>query len=418
MHVKLKLGLAAAIVLILAAWNVNGGGVAGESPKGAQERLQKQAELALQAVHADWAHVEMQGRRARLVGEAPTELDLLVARGALRTAAWSGGWLVGGVTDVDSDNVHIAAAREGPYPWRAKLDAGRLELTGAAPSRQTADEIGALAGALFADRRIINNLNVDPTPPDTGWEDAARGALAVLSHLDAGAATLTDFELSVKGEAASEDDAQAARQAMMRLKGVISATSQVDVVSRGSTHAAAPPSPALLPADVSATPPGASAGTGAPPAPAAPTVTSLSSGDRGATTAAAAASGTLTAAAKACQGKLDQALARGGVLFGVGSAALSRDDDPLLTKLAAIAVACPPVTLRIEGHTDDTGVPALNRSLSERRAKAVRERMIQLGVDPQRLTSAGRGASKPVGENATEDGRRANRRIDIVVVAP
>ncbi|OYW85827.1 MAG: hypothetical protein B7Z22_07850, partial [Hyphomonas sp. 32-62-5] len=68
--------------------------------------------------------------------------------------------------------------------------------------------------------------------------------------------------------------------------------------------------------------------------------------------------------------------------------------------------------------TDDTGNPAFNDELSLRRAEAVRAAMIQRGVPPERLLAAGYGQSQPVGDNATEDGRARNRRIEIRIVRP
>jgi OOP family OmpA-OmpF porin len=388
---RITLGVAAGIVLLLAAWNIHGPGVAGGSPQRAQEALQAQVEIALTGVRADWARVEMHGQQAVLAGAAPSELDVLIARGAVRSAAGGGGWLWGGVTSVNSDRVRVAPPREGPYPWQAELDASRLLLTGVAPSRETAANLASLAGALFADRRVVDDLEVDPLPPDEGWEEAARGALAVLSHLHVGAATLADFELTVSGEAASEAEAEAARLAMSRLDGIIAATSRVEVETR------APPAPV------------------SPPAPAAPSPQSRSLTPAAATAPVEPAARAADRPAADCQAELDSALAEGVILFDVGSAALSAESAPVLEDLAAIAIACPPFELRIEGHTDDTGVPALNQSLSERRARAVRDRLAGLGVDPARLSAVGRGASEPVGENETAEGRRANRRIEIVV---
>jgi outer membrane protein OmpA-like peptidoglycan-associated protein len=108
-------------------------------------------------------------------------------------------------------------------------------------------------------------------------------------------------------------------------------------------------------------------------------------------------------------------LAGSDIHFDVNSAALTEASLPLLEQIAAIAAACPPLVLRIEGHTDDTGVAALNQSLSERRAVAVADRLAELGVDPARLRAVGLGASDPAAGNATEAGRRENRRIEIIV---
>jgi outer membrane protein OmpA-like peptidoglycan-associated protein len=117
----------------------------------------------------------------------------------------------------------------------------------------------------------------------------------------------------------------------------------------------------------------------------------------------------------ACQTELSRTLAESTIKFDLGSAALPSEAAPAMRKLAAIAATCDGLQLRIEGHTDDSGEPNANRALSQRRAEAVREGLTTLGVDAARMTAVGRGASEPVADNTTLEGRRANRRIEITV---
>lgn len=70
----------------------------------------------------------------------------------------------------------------------------------------------------------------------------------------------------------------------------------------------------------------------------------------------------------------------------------------------------------IEGHTDSTGPAAYNRSLSERRAAAVRAALIARGVDPAQISAAGFGESRPLADNATARGQSINRRVTFVNV--
>jgi hypothetical protein len=72
----------------------------------------------------------------------------------------------------------------------------------------------------------------------------------------------------------------------------------------------------------------------------------------------------------------------------------------------------------IEGHTDAQGGDAVNEKLSKHRAEAVREYLIDKGVEPERLETKGFGSSQPIADNATPEGREANRRVDFIVVAP
>lgn len=70
--------------------------------------------------------------------------------------------------------------------------------------------------------------------------------------------------------------------------------------------------------------------------------------------------------------------------------------------------------LSVEGHTDNTGAPARNRPLSEERARAVVAALTQQGIDATRLEAKGFGADKPVADNASDEGRARNRRVELV----
>ncbi|WP_427788876.1 OmpA family protein [Brevundimonas diminuta] len=70
--------------------------------------------------------------------------------------------------------------------------------------------------------------------------------------------------------------------------------------------------------------------------------------------------------------------------------------------------------LSVEGHTDNTGAPARNRPLSEERARAVVAALTQQGIDAKRLEAKGFGSDKPVADNASDEGRARNRRVELV----
>src|SRR5690606_24447820 len=72
----------------------------------------------------------------------------------------------------------------------------------------------------------------------------------------------------------------------------------------------------------------------------------------------------------------------------------------------------------VEGHTDSVGTDAYNQRLSERRANAVRDVLVnQHGLDSSRIEAVGYGESRPVADNATEEGRAINRRVEAEVEA-
>ena len=65
----------------------------------------------------------------------------------------------------------------------------------------------------------------------------------------------------------------------------------------------------------------------------------------------------------------------------------------------------------MQGHTDDRGPRALNVRLSQARAEAVRKALIQRGIAAARLSAKGYGPNVPIGDNATDEGRQKNRRV-------
>lgn len=106
------------------------------------------------------------------------------------------------------------------------------------------------------------------------------------------------------------------------------------------------------------------------------------------------------------------------VLFGINSDVLGPIEGTVIEDLAEIFKARPTWTMAVVGHTDSTGTAAYNFELSLRRADAVREALIGLGVNGENLRTKGDGSSNPVADNATADGRAQNRRIEFEVDPP
>lgn len=101
----------------------------------------------------------------------------------------------------------------------------------------------------------------------------------------------------------------------------------------------------------------------------------------------------------------------GPVVFETGSDKLLPESDAVLEHVQKYLGQNPQITLmRIEGHTDSDGNDASNQALSERRAMSVARWLTAKGVDCKRLLPVGFGESRPVGDNATEEGKAKNRR--------
>jgi outer membrane protein OmpA-like peptidoglycan-associated protein len=117
----------------------------------------------------------------------------------------------------------------------------------------------------------------------------------------------------------------------------------------------------------------------------------------------------------ACEQALDAILRASTINFQINSAVIAPTNGPLLDRVAAAARQCPGI-LRIEGHTDGSGLRAANMTLSDARAASVRVALSQRGLAEARLRSQGFGPDRPVADNVTVAGRARNRRIEIHVV--
>lgn len=104
-----------------------------------------------------------------------------------------------------------------------------------------------------------------------------------------------------------------------------------------------------------------------------------------------------------------------GILFDTGSDRLKPESAAVIQSIAKGLEANAGLKLLIEGHTDSVGQAAANLDLSKRRAEAVKNVLVsQFKIDAARLTTAGLGATKPIGPNDTPQGRANNRRVELV----
>jgi outer membrane protein OmpA-like peptidoglycan-associated protein len=103
-----------------------------------------------------------------------------------------------------------------------------------------------------------------------------------------------------------------------------------------------------------------------------------------------------------------------GVNFDFDKATLRQDDIGTLDDDVATLKSWGDVDIEVAGHTDSMGSDAYNMKLSQQRAGAVRNFLISKGVAADRLTAKGYGESQPVADNATEEGRFKNRRVELV----
>jgi OmpA-OmpF porin, OOP family len=105
------------------------------------------------------------------------------------------------------------------------------------------------------------------------------------------------------------------------------------------------------------------------------------------------------------------------VQFATDSATILPESFPLLTEVADVFIKNPRIKrVEVQGHTDNTGTPDRNKTLSEQRASAVRTWLLNHGVLPDRLVAKGYGQEKPIAPNVTASTKAKNRRVQFVIL--
>ncbi len=104
-----------------------------------------------------------------------------------------------------------------------------------------------------------------------------------------------------------------------------------------------------------------------------------------------------------------------GITFGYDRADVQPQFQPTLNDVAAVLAQYPKTYIDVYGHTDSDGADAYNQTLSERRAQAVSSYLVGRGVQSARVGTRGFGETQPIASNATEEGKAANRRVEIKI---
>ena len=104
------------------------------------------------------------------------------------------------------------------------------------------------------------------------------------------------------------------------------------------------------------------------------------------------------------------------LFFDLGKATLKPESAPELKRILQVMAENKTLVIEISGHTDNTGSDEINTKLSLERANAVKENLLKGGIDQARIKTKGYGKSKPKADNATEEGRQINRRVEIEIL--
>ena len=105
-----------------------------------------------------------------------------------------------------------------------------------------------------------------------------------------------------------------------------------------------------------------------------------------------------------------------GITFDVGKSVIKPESMGEINRIVKLMTENPDLKFSVEGHTDSTGNAANNQTLSEARSKAIVDKLVEMGIAADRLASAGKGQANPIADNATDEGRAKNRRVEFVKI--
>jgi len=253
----------------------------------------------------------------------------------------------------------VRPPRVSPYRFVADLASAKVHLTGYAPSQKVREDILDAAQRKFGKVEIVDDLVYASGEPD-GFVDAVSAALQAVARLGAGHAEIADADVKISGSAwypsAAEELVSATEEALP--KGF---KATMNVVTRQDGQPVAP---------------------------------------------------------VRCRDLLQDVLQRGRIEFVASKSDITGDSFGLLDRVAATIARCPEAKIEVAAHTDSAGSTARNRDLTQSRAEAIVDYLVDAGVKRERLTAVGYGESKPVADNGSADGKAANRRVEFTVELP
>jgi outer membrane protein OmpA-like peptidoglycan-associated protein len=334
--------------------------------------LAREVNAALGGSGLGWASVRMDGQRAILSGEAPSELDRADAIEIARRAAGRGGALWGPVTSVDGSAITLQTPLV-PYRWSARRGAGQsVRFAGAVPSQRLKREVAEEAKKLFP-QGVADDTRVASGYPTGDWKGSVMLGLMQLKRLDDGELQFNDGALVLVGQVADDGLRAEIETEMSKVRRPLSGSAQ------------------LMPSDRSQ-----------PPLPAEPAEGELPE---------APALEVQAGASVNCQRVVNDAMRTNAILFASGSAEIDAAGAGVIAAMVRAAQLCPDLRLRVTGHSD--GMPAEGdaSAISLQRANAVSALLRSSGLAPERLSTTGLGASQPVAASAG-----LNRRVEISVI--
>jgi OOP family OmpA-OmpF porin len=439
---------------------------------GAPDGFAEAAAFAIAALaRFEKGEVALDGMNLEMTGTAKTVEDYETVEGGFNGA------LPRGLRIASSA---IEPATVSSYGWRGERADGEVSLVGYVPTPEAKRELAEVARSLFADAKLTDNVRVAAGAPRIDWIGAVKFSMGQLARLGRGSVVLGERQFSIEGEAASSEAyADLLRANAQTLPASLELEGAEVTPPRASPFrfaAARKPGAIMLDGYVSSEEErdsilsavkskfggvrlvdnlvyasGAPDGFADAATVAVAAVSRLAGGHSeisdstvniaGNAYHASAAGAVVDEIGEAmpsgfdvavsiavrqplqpvtplrCRDLLQRTLKVGRIEFDGGKAEVSEDSFGLLDRVAATIERCPDAAVEVGAHTDADGSTQGNLKLSQARADAIVEFLVDAGIKRERLTAAGYGEAKPIRDNDTPEGKAANRRIEFVLTA-
>lgn len=450
-----------------------------QSAKGLEKKVEASVQSALTQAGFGQVEVVANGQRVSLSGMVTSDQQKDQISSLAREAIGRGGIVSGGVTRVS--NTMQSGVSVSPYTWGARVEGAKLTLSGYVPSEDIADKIETYAKANgwtnIANEMQIG-FGVED---QTSWTDFVLLALSQLKGLEPGDVSIIDTHLQINGAAQSNEKVEDISSVISKLSTPFSAVSTVvgpynwvaekrgdeirlsglapdeeskrailravtqnfngkiiDKMGIGGEYGWARTALVALPHFVNfeSGQLSYSDGTFYVSGKSPDSVYNYLSDDMSNRSGDFGVQYDIDVAAPEleeldginlnengdnlvgiCQDAFALIMEANQLYFETGRADISRRSGTTLDKLVAVAKRCKNFSMRIEGHTDNLGSRGLNLALSNQRAQAVADYLVQRGLPQSSISSIGYGADKPAASNATPEGRAQNRRIEFLVTS-
>ena len=335
------------------------------------ENMGNDIRAALQSQDYEWADVNMDGHIATVIGNAPSNN---AARNAIETAQRTV------CSDCDADkpwhrvlnDMEIAVASQAqtvetaqtsapiqsPFTFSiAKSENGNVTLEGYVSNMQEREAVLAKANDAFSESVLDQGIEIANGAPDENWLSIIESGIDELALMESGRFQIENYNFLINGQADSADIRDRINAFASNVPAAYNGASNINVPNLASDAVGEVESQAI------------------------------------------------------CQALFDDLNEGTKIEFASGQSEITGNASfDLLAEIAAAANQCQSFRIQIDGYTDNTGDANANQQLSERRANRVLAFLTQQGVDRDRMSATGHGASNPIGDNATAEGQEMNRR--------